>query len=358
MIFKSWLKFLSMTGDSSAILSRHWGLLEPHMDQVMDTLYDRLAQNEGAMGLFSGPLSKSNARERQRHYWASYIFVGNFDPPYEQSARAVAMTHFKLGVDLQIYTGAYQIVLEAVTEIVCQHLDGAELGAYLSALHRTVFLDMGVVSALYYESMLERQRSLANELNHALARAGEYRDNETGAHIMRMAKMCKALALAAGCEPPWAEMIEVAAPLHDVGKIGIPDKILLKQGQLTDSERTVMRHHPEIGGNIIPDHSSEVIQLARCISVTHHEKWDGSGYPSGLKGEAIPLAGRIAAICDVYDALVSERPYKKAWSNLAARQYLSEQSGQHFDPVLVRHFLDLAPAIDRIQGAYREPMDS
>jgi len=185
-----------------------------------------------------------------------------------------------------------------------------------------------------------------------LGRAGEYRDNETGMHVIRMSKGCQRLAIAAGLTEDHAEMILQASPMHDVGKIGIPDNILLKPGKLEADEWKIMKTHAEIGGDIIGDQGTDLMQMARTIALTHHEKWDGSGYPNGIKGEAIPLEGRIAAICDVFDALTSERPYKKAWPVDKAMSVINEEPGGHFDPELVRLFNEILPDILDIRKQY------
>ncbi|MBQ0133175.1 MAG: two-component system response regulator [Comamonas sp.] len=187
-----------------------------------------------------------------------------------------------------------------------------------------------------------------------LGRAAEYKDNETGMHVLRMSHYSQALALAIGCSPEWADDLLHAAPMHDVGKIGIPDAVLLKPGPLDDGEWTVMRQHPAIGAEIIGEHDSGILQLARSIALTHHEKWDGSGYPLGLQGEAIPLAARIVAIADVLDALTSVRPYKKAWSMDEAFAHIAAQAGTHFDPALVPVFVSLRPQIEAISQRWRD----
>ena len=185
-----------------------------------------------------------------------------------------------------------------------------------------------------------------------LGRAGEYRDNETGEHVIRMSKSCQALALAAGFSARRAELILYASPMHDVGKIGIPDNILLKPGRLTPEERVVMERHVEIGVDIIGEFDSPMLEMARQIAATHHEKWDGSGYPKGLAGEDIPLEGRIAAICDVFDALTSERPYKEAWPLEKAVKFIEENSGSHFDPTLARLFVEIIPDVVALREEY------
>lgn len=174
-----------------------------------------------------------------------------------------------------------------------------------------------------------------------LGRAAEYKDNETGMHVIRMSHFARLLALAAGCDADWAQDLFYAAPMHDVGKIGTPDAILQKPGKLTPEEWVVMRRHPEVGAAILGEHPAGVLRLAREVALGHHEKWDGSGYPQGLAGEAIPLAARIVALADVFDALTSERPYKAAWTPEDALAHIQAQAGQHFDPALVALFVPL-----------------
>jgi putative two-component system response regulator len=155
-----------------------------------------------------------------------------------------------------------------------------------------------------------------------------------------------------------ANLLLNASPMHDIGKIGIPDGILLKPGKLDPEEWEIMQTHAQIGANILAEDDSELLCMAREIALTHHEKWDGSGYPNGLKGEAIPLVGRITALADVFDALTSERPYKKAWNINDAVELIQSESGKHFDPSLVAHFLELLPEIVVIRDQYAEPETS
>ncbi len=182
-----------------------------------------------------------------------------------------------------------------------------------------------------------------------LAKAGEYRDEETSNHVIRMAKYARLIAEAMGLDREEAEVIELAAPMHDIGKIGVPDEILLKPGRLPPEEFEIMKRHTLIGHDILKDSPSEYLQMGAVIALGHHEKFNGAGYPYGLKGEEIPLCARIVAVADVYDALTSVRPYKRAWSTKEAMEYLIRHSGSHFDPRCIEAFQAQAERVARIQ---------
>lgn len=187
-----------------------------------------------------------------------------------------------------------------------------------------------------------------------LSRAAEYRDPETGSHLARMARYSLLIARELGMPPEGQDMLMRAAPMHDIGKVGIPDAILLKPGQLDPDEWATMHEHAAIGYQILRDSPSPLLQMAAVIAHSHHEKYDGSGYPQGLSGEAIPLVGRIVAVADVLDALTSRRPYKAAWSFDAALAHLRAQSGAHFDPRCVAALVQRWPEVLAIHAEYRE----
>lgn len=201
---------------------------------------------------------------------------------------------------------------------------------------------------------MEELRASRLEIVQRLGLAAEYKDNETGLHVIRMSHFARILGIAAGMTEIEADDLLHAAPMHDVGKIGIPDRILQKPGPLDADEWKIMQSHVTIGAEIIGEHAGGMLALARSIALTHHEKYDGSGYPHGLKGDQIPLVGRITAIADVFDALTSERPYKKAWSEGEALNFLHEQKGRHFDPQLVELFAGQMPAIREIRLRWAE----
>ncbi|HEX6733758.1 MAG TPA: two-component system response regulator [Azonexus sp.] len=187
-----------------------------------------------------------------------------------------------------------------------------------------------------------------------LGRAAEFKDNETGNHVLRMSHYARLIAEAHGLGAEAADIIFNTAPMHDIGKIGIPDSILLKPGKLDADEWKVMHQHPIMGAEIIGKHDNELLETARIIALCHHEKWDGSGYPRGLKGEDIPLEGRIVAIADVFDALVSVRPYKAAFPLDTALQHMDNEAGRHFDPQLIAAFRKALPEILRIRDIYAD----
>ncbi|EIK52426.1 response regulator receiver modulated metal dependent phosphohydrolase [Stutzerimonas stutzeri TS44] len=209
------------------------------------------------------------------------------------------------------------------------------------------------------ESLEQTVRERTAQLNasyqsvvRSLLRAAQHKDEETGQHVLRIGESAALIAAALGQAPEWVELIRLAAPMHDVGKIGIPDCILLKPAALTAEERGVMQRHTQIGHAILCDGEKEsrLLEMAAQIAFSHHEKWDGTGYPQGLKGEEIPLSARIVALCDVYDALRSPRPYKQPWPAERAQRYVREQAGVHFDPQLVAVLEGIFPLLENTQA--------
>ncbi|MBL4615757.1 MAG: HD domain-containing protein, partial [Magnetovibrio sp.] len=183
-------------------------------------------------------------------------------------------------------------------------------------------------------------------------------DNETGMHVVRMSKVSEILGRAMGMTEEDARLLLHASPMHDIGKIGIPDGILLKPGKLDPVEWEVMKTHAQIGAEILGDHASPLMQMARQVAITHHEKWDGSGYPKGTSGTNIPLVGRVTAVADVFDALTSERPYKKAWPLEEAVKFITDQAGSHFDPDVVEKFCENLDAIVNIRQMHRDTFEA
>jgi response regulator RpfG family c-di-GMP phosphodiesterase len=187
-----------------------------------------------------------------------------------------------------------------------------------------------------------------------LGKTAEFKDPETNAHTQRVAYYCKLLARAYGLDENLQDIIFYASPFHDLGKIGIPDNILLKPGKLDDDEFSIMKNHAKIGYEILKGSKSKYLKAGGVIAYNHHEKYDGTGYPNGLKGESIPIFGRITAVADVFDALTSSRPYKKAWSLEEAFDFLIEEKSVHFDPKLVDLFLENKNEVINIHNKFKE----
>ncbi|WP_107877291.1 two-component system response regulator [Pseudoduganella sp. UC29_71] len=246
------------------------------------------------------------------------------------------------------------IFVTALTDIT-DEVDGFEAGAvdYITkpvspaVVKARVRLHLSLVR-------LDELKASRLEIVQRLGLAAEYKDNETGLHVIRMSHYTRLLAIACGLDEDDVDDLFNAAPMHDIGKIGIPDRILQKPAKLDEEEWRVMQGHPNIGADIIGRHATGMLAVACQVAQNHHEKWDGTGYPNGLKGEEIPLAGRIVAVADVFDALTSVRPYKQAWSVEQACDYLRAQRGLHFEPRLVDLFLTQLPAIIEVMKKWAE----
>ncbi len=232
--------------------------------------------------------------------------------PFARNELLISVANAIRRRELEIYNKRYSEELETLVQERTQKLQNAELEI----------------------------RESQEETIYRLAKAAEFRDNETAQHTIRMGHYCSVLAHQTGLEEIFCERVRLASPLHDVGKIGISDSILLKPGRLTKDEFETIKLHSEIGYRILGESKSILLNLGASIALTHHEKYDGSGYPNGQVGEEIPIEGRIAAVCDVFDALTSDRVYKSAMSTEKALEIIKEGSGTHFDEVLVGNFLD------------------
>jgi putative two-component system response regulator len=234
-------------------------------------------------------------------------------------------------------------------DFVLRPYDASEMLLHVKNLLETRFMHLQLqANNVLLEDELER-RTLTAEHAHLesivrLALAAEFRDDDTGQHTQRVGRLSARLAEALGMGAEDVSLIRSAAPLHDVGKIGIPDGILLKRGKLDDGEMGHMKAHTIIGAKILSGSRFPLLQLAEEIALTHHERWDGNGYVPGLEGEGIPLASRIVAVVDAYDALTNARPYKAAWSQEAALEEIRRQSGRQFDPRVARTFIELVRA--------------
>lgn len=262
------------------------------------------------------------------------------------------------------------IFVTAKTEVEDEQ-KGFELGA-VDYITKPVSMPLVLARIKTHLALYDQQRELTSqviertnqieetraEIIKRLGRAAEYKDNETGMHVIRMSYYSRFLAEQIGADPQWCELLYNAAPMHDIGKIGIPDRVLLKPGKLDAEEWGIMQKHVEYGADILGNHNSELLSLAREVALGHHEKWNGKGYPNGVKGEDIPLSARIVAIADVFDALTSERPYKKAWPIDKVIKLLEEEAGEHFDPKLIPEFMVCLPRVFEIMKEYGDDKEA
>ncbi len=221
---------------------------------------------------------------------------------------------------------------------------------------KNLFVKQTLAYAKDLKTTISALKSANRELQEAyldtvlrLVMASEYRDEDTGEHISRISLYCTFITGKMNFPDKIVKNIRFASPMHDVGKIGIPDSILLKRGKLTDGEFEIIKSHCVIGGRILSDSKAEILQLAESIALTHHEKWNGKGYPKGLSGDEIPIEGRIVALADVFDALTSKRPYKKSFSVERSCDIIKNEKGKHFDPKIVDVFFDNIDEIIKIK---------
>jgi two-component system response regulator RpfG len=247
----------------------------------------------------------------------------------------------------------YNALEAGATDFLIKPLDEHETRARCANLlelrrHKIVLSDQARVLQYQVDKSVAEIHERELETLAKLAKAGEFRDKTTGNHLIRMAKYSALVAHNLGLGAEMAHVIEVAAPMHDIGKIGIPDSVLIKEGPLSPAEQDIMRTHPRIGYDILKGSPSKYLSMGSIIALGHHEKYDGTGYPNGLHGDDIPIVARVVAVADVFDALVSERPYKRAWPMAEGIDFLKSQRGKHFDAKCVDAFLADQTKIDAI----------
>ena len=266
-------------------------------------------------------------------------FVDGFEVMRRLGSRVTGGTHLPvlvLTADVVLETRRRALAAGA-TDFLTKPFDIFEVALRVNNMLRVRFLTKSLEEQVRERTCdLEASRV---EIVDRLAAAADYRDDDTGQHTRRVGNLAARLAAELGMPQEEIEVLRQAAPLHDLGKIGIPDSVLLKSGRLTPDEMQIMRTHATVGGRLLTGAKFAVLRLAEVVALTHHERWDGSGYPAGLAGVAIPLVGRIVAVADVFDALTHPRPYKPAWSVAEAVAEIRAQSGRHFDPAVVVAFL-------------------
>jgi CHASE2 domain-containing sensor protein len=327
------------------------------------TLQDRHATPMSGQDTMAGPELQANAiatalrgnplRDVPAPWNVALVaLLGLAVPLISLRARPIAIAPAAVGLAVAALAGAQIAFDQGWIVAIVAPLLALALGA-VGTLITAYWLEAGrrrraaAHGAALEREVAARTRELKDtqlEVLQRLSRAAEYRDDETGSHLKRMSRLCGHLARAAGAPRELADEIEQASLLHDIGKIAIPDGILHKPGRLEPEERAIMQRHTLMGSQLLEGSPSRLLQTAEAIARTHHERWDGGGYPAGLAGEDIPWAGRVAALCDVYDALLTERPYKRAWTVEEALAHIESEAGRHFDPDLAAVFVALVRA--------------
>lgn len=297
------------------------------------------------------------------------VVIVDFDMPQMNGLQVIEAARAIAGIEhvpIMMVTSTDQRSLKrqalqlGATDFLSKPFDAVEVAARVQNL-------LALNSARRSEA--ERAAELAREVAKAVAiverreqelvtllmKAAEHRDCETGQHVMRVSEYVRVIAEALGLGTDRARVLSLASTMHDVGKLSVPDAILLKPGPLDPHERATMQEHALAGSRILSESSSDLVALAAEIAATHHERWDGTGYPFKLKGDAIPLCGRIVAVADVFDALTSDRPYKRAWPAARAKDAILDDAGRHFDPQCVSAFISRWPEVLKILGEENRP---
>lgn len=347
----------SITSDLDVLLERLFAILRDYHDLPLEprgavVLLNPRGRYFQVAQFGMEPAWKTDFRWQLNTFDKSVILPGSLirsstldDPTFQGERRQLLLLPLHVQNKLIGYTVLFAPLSYLPSAI---HLDFmTDLSLALSGLVQRV---LAIETLRIRELELEDARADAIR---SLGVASEYRDNETGWHIMRMTHFAQAIAKAIGLSEEQRELLSIAAPMHDVGKIGIADVILHKPGKLTPEEFEVMKTHTDIGVTILTG-NDPLIAAARDIAGSHHERWDGTGYPKGLAGEAIPMLARICAVADVFDALTSIRPYKKAWNVKEATDWIISESGKHFDSTVVSAFEAAMPEILRIRELYRD----
>lgn len=339
-----------------------------------DTLFFKISQNE---------VLEAVVRDADKENLMKYASLPLNDPTHKSIAAYVVNTGETLNL-ANVYNLPQDVpysfneafdrqtgyLTRSMLTVPIRDLEGNVSGALQLINHRSEAtetkqpfpdLEASVATALasqaavaYNNLMMDKKLNNAyRDTIYRLSAAAEYRDPETSHHLTRISHYCKIIAKHLGLSAEMQELMFDASPMHDIGKLGIPDAILLKPGKLTDDEREVMKTHPSIGADILGHSDSALLRMGASIALSHHEKYDGTGYPNGLKGEAIPLEGRIIALADVFDALASKRVYKAAWPIDKILQTILEDTGSHFDPMVVKAFFDGLKEVMEIYERYK-----
>lgn len=350
-----WLRYLSVTKEDRKTIVAMKDDFAPHIDEfTTDFCGHILKQKETSAFIMDTDVIKRLKPSVKKYFMQ--LLKGNYGKDYFNDRLKLGYTHEGIGVGPGWYIGAYTRCFQfAIDRIFLKYPDKPEkVQQAILAFTKVFFLDMSIAMEAYSYKIHDRVKTAELETIYRLSRAAEYRDDQTGNHIMRLGHYSAVVARNMGMKDDVVEDIFAAAPMHDIGKIGVPDSILLKPDKLTPEEFEKIKTHSIIGGLILATSESKLLQKAQEIALTHHERYDGAGYPHGLHSDEIPLSGKIIGICDVFDALTTKRPYKPAFSNEDALMEIKKGEGSHFDPEVAGAFFKVLDEILAIQKRFQE----
>jgi HD-GYP domain-containing protein (c-di-GMP phosphodiesterase class II) len=353
-------RFLELTEDDLENLSKVSSLIIENMDFIMDEFYDHLLEFKETKDII---LEKPGRIEQLREVHTSYfkeLFSLKYDDNYLAIRFNTGLTHLNVNIPFNVFMGSYSYFLSLVIHFIKDELpkrgfSHKEILNIINSIQKIINLDITLVIRAYYSKEISEKEKLSDDFIKRLSRIAEFRDEDTGAHIERMSYYCMTIARHLGFDHDFQMDILEASPMHDIGKISIPDHILLKPAKLTDDEFEIMKTHTVKGYEILSDSDSKIMELGAEIALSHHERYDGYGYPDGLKGKNIPIVGRICIISDVFDALTNKRIYKPAYSVEESINIMKNEMGvgKYFDPLVFNAFIKGFDDIMTIKNRYK-----
>lgn len=352
-------RFLELTEDDTVNLLKVNYLIIENIDFLMDKLYEHLMLfNETKNILLEKPGRIEHLRGVQIRYFKE-LFSLKYDENYLVDRLNVGLTHLNTNIPTNIFMGSYSYFLSLLIDFIKEELpkrnfSHKEILDIINSIQKIINLDTTLVIRAYYGKEMNEKEQLGDDFIKRLSKIAEFRDENTGAHIERMSFYCMIIAKYLGYNYDFQMDILDASPMHDIGKISIPDYILLKPAKLDKEEFEIIKTHTTKGCEILSNSDSKIMKLGAEIALTHHERWDGTGYPRGLNGKNIPVSGRICIVSDIFDALTNERVYKSRYSTEESLDIMKNEmgAGKHFDPAVFDAFIKAFDDIVAVKNRY------
>lgn len=354
-------RFLELTGEDKENILKINPLINQNIDFLMDRLHEHLMEFKETKDIL---LEKPGRVERLKYMQTGYfkeLFSLKYDEDYLAGRLNLGLTHLNINIPTNLFMSSYSYFLSLLIDFIKEELpkhsfSNSEILNIINSTQKIVNLDMTLVIRAYYGKEINEKERLSDDFIKRLSKIAEFRDENTGAHIERMSHYCMTMAKYLGYNYDFQMDILEASPMHDIGKISIPDYVLLKPAKLTDDEFEIMKTHTTKGFEILRNSDSAIMKLGAEIALSHHERYDGAGYPLGLKGESIPLSGRICIVGDIFDALTNKRVYKPAYSIKNSLVIMKNEMGigKYFDPVIFDAFIKALDEIIAVRNRYMD----